>query len=166
MTNSNTPYAVFAAELAKAGDQPQASFKAMHELANAIVGTKLFTILALDHAGGVMQRLYSDNHELYPVPGADAIGDTVWEQTIIGKREALVLNSAAALAAVLPEYPKLEALGCKSMLNLPIVVDGISIGTLNMLNAEGHFTEGRVAEAYALTAAAATCLLLAKETAD
>lgn len=166
MTNSTNPYAVFAAELAKTGDQPQTTFKALHELANKVVGTKLFTILALDHEGGFMHRLYSDNLELYPVPGADAIGDTVWEQTIIGKREALVLNSAEALAAVLPEYPKLEALGCKSMLNLPIVVDGVSIGTLNMLNVEGHFTDECVAEAYALTAAAATCLLLTKETSN
>lgn len=166
MTNPTNPHAAFAAELAKVSGQPEVAYKALHELTNRVIGTKLFTILSLDYDAGVMRRLYSDNLELYPVPGADPIGDTVWEQTIIGKREPLVLNSADALKAVLPEYPKLEALGCKSMLNLPIVVFGSSIGTLNMLNVEGHFTDERVAEAYALTAAAATCLLMTKETAN
>ena len=166
MNNPTDPHAVFASALAEAGGQPHRAFEALHELANQVVGTRLFTILALDHEAGFMRRLYSDNTELYPVPGADAIGDTIWEQTIIGKREPLVLNTAKALGDVLPEYPKLAALGCHSMLNLPVVVAGVSIGTLNMLHAEGHFTPECVAKAYALTAAAATCLLMSKETAN
>lgn len=162
MNDRTNPYAAFAAELAPAAEQPLRAYRALHALANEIVGARLFTILALDYDAGVMRRLYSDHKDLYPVPAADAIGDTVWEQTIIGKREALVLNSAEALKAVLPEYPSLEALGHKSMLNLPIVVWGTSIGTLNMLNVEGHFTPERVAKAYELTTAAALCLLLAR----
>lgn len=166
MTDAKDPHIAFASALAEPGGQPQRAYEALRALTNAVVGTKLFTILALDHAGGYMHRLFSDNLELYPVPGADAIGNTVWERTIIGKRQPLVLNTAAELAAVLPEYPKLAALGCHSMLNLPIVVGGVSIGTLNMLGGEGHFSPERVARAFSLTAAAATCLLMSKETAN
>lgn len=166
MNNLADPHAAFAASLAQGADQPQIAYGALHVLADQLVGTKLFTILELDHKAGFMRRLYSDNTQLYPVPGADPIGDSVWERTIIGKRQPLVLNTAKELGAVLPEYPKLAALGCHSMLNLPIVVCGLSIGTLNMLNDEGHFTPERVAQAYSLTAAAATCLLMSKEPAN
>jgi GAF domain-containing protein len=160
LTTLSDPHAIFAAAMAEPENQPEVAYAALHALANTLVGTTIFTILALDLEEGLMYRAYSDTQDLYPAPGVDEIGDSIWEQTLIEKREALVLNSAAEVASLLPEHEALFARGAKSMLNLPIVVAGTTIGTLNMLNVEGHFTPEVVAKAYALSAAAAVVLVL------
>jgi GAF domain-containing protein len=152
----------FSLALAQKNGHPRAAFSALHALADAVVGANLFTVLLLDYEQGVMRRLYSSDKVIYPEGGADPIGDTLWERTIIGEQKPLVMEDYQALRQLLPEHETLRALGLGAMLNLPIVVGGKTIGTLNMLHEDGRYTPERVAAAEALKPAAVTMLLLAQ----
>lgn len=150
----------FSHALAQNSGHPRAGFSALHALADAVVGANLFTVLLLDYEHGVMRRLYSSDKVIYPEGGADPIGDTLWERTIIGEQKPLVMKDYQALRQLLPEHETLRALGLGAMLNLPIVVAGKTIGTLNMLHDDGRYTAERLAAAEALKPPAATMLLL------
>jgi hypothetical protein len=148
-----------AAAMAEPTNQPGASFAALHALAEVLVGARMFTVLAFDFPRNFARRLYSTQEAIYPVGVDDPIADTIWEQTLIGRRQPLVLNDRAALATLLPNTEELAALGCDAMLNQPVVVAGQTIGALNMLHQAGHYTPERVAAAQALSPAAAAILL-------
>ena len=147
------------AEAIALADQPQAGFAALHLLAEAVVGAKMFTVLAFDFPNNVMVRLYSTNEAIYPTNAADPITDSIWERTLIGERRPLVLNDPEAMATLLPNVPELVDLGCEAMLNLPVVIAGKTIGAVNMLAETGRYTAERVESAKALAPAAAALIL-------
>ena len=152
-------HSALAAALAAPANQPDASFAALAALADDLAGARLFTVLAFDFPRGVARRLYSTHQLIYPVGVDDPISDTIWERTLIGERRPLVFNDREALATLLPNTEELAALGFGAMLNLPVVVGGQTIGTLNMLHQTGRYTPERVAAAQALSPAAAAMLL-------
>ncbi len=157
---TNSPQAALAFALAQPEDQPDAGFAALQRLAEAEIGARLFTVLAFDFPRQVMVRRFSTNTAIYPVGVEDPITDTIWERTLIGARQPLVLNSPAEMATLLPNVPELAALGCEAMLNLPVVVAGQALGAINLLERSGRYTPERVATAQALLAPAAAAILL------
>lgn len=148
-----------AAAIADPAGQPARSFAALRALADTLVGARMFTVLAFDFARNVMVRTYSSNEAIYPVDAADPITDTIWERTLIGERQPLVLNSPEAMATLLPNVAELLGLGCEAMLNMPIVVAGKAIGAINLLDRAGRYTPDRVEAATALVPGAAAILL-------
>lgn len=154
-----SPAADFAAALARPDNQPEAGFAALHAYAAALVGAKIFTVLAFDLRRQEVTRRFSSDPRLYPVGVTDKLYDTIWERTLIGEKKPLVLNDHAALASLLPEADRLKAIGAEAMLNLPVVVAGDVLGALNMLHDSGRYTPARVAEAQALVPGAAVLLL-------
>lgn len=156
MTTSHT---AFAAALASAEGQPQKSFDALYALADATVGAKMFTVLVFDFPNGIARRVYSSIESIYPTGVTDPIGDTIWEKTLIGDKQPLVLNDPKAMATLLPNVDELTAHGFAAMLNVPVVVAGQPLAALNMLAESGHYTPERIEAAKALGPAAAAILL-------
>ena len=60
------------------------------------------------------------------------------------------------------DFELIRSLGCESVINVPIVVDGDVLGTINCLHEAGFYTPERVAAADALKLPGAACLLLNK----
>ena len=59
-------------------------------------------------------------------------------------------NTVEQFAALFPDHAQIRALGCESVINVPLIVGGAVLGTVNILDAAGHFTPERVAAALAL----------------
>ena len=78
-----------------------------------------------------------------------------------GRHETFVANTIEEIAAVFPDHELIQSLGCESCLNLPIVVAGQVMGTLNCLHEAGHYTADRVAAADTLKQPGALALLVA-----
>ena len=91
--------------------------------------------------------------------------DNIWTQTVLAGQQAYVGNSIEALAEVFQDWEKIQSLGLGSCLNLPIIVGGQVLGTLNCLNVAGHFTPERVAAADQLKLPGAVAFLLARQNA-
>ncbi len=155
-------FAPFVAAMAGPNASP-AVFKALAQLAYDVLDLKQFTIMTVDQKRGVAARIFSDDPVPYPVGGEKPILDTIWTKTVLERQETFVGNTIEDLAEVFPDWEKIQSLGLESCLNLPIIIDGNVMGTLNCLNVAGHFTPERVAAANQLKLPGAAAFLLAAQ---
>ena len=156
---STDPLAAFADALATYRTEHDVG-AALHRLAVATVGAKLFTMTADNPAGGYVRRVYSSDETAYPVLGTKPI---VFDDTYRKMTEERFVYVANSVEAMRPDFPDLDlivSLGCGSAINMPIVAGGEMLGSVNLLDAEGHYTAERVAAAKALTAPAIACFLI------
>lgn len=143
-------------------NQPAATFEALERLVDSVIGVRLFTLMEIDPARGVARRNYSNMPEAYPVSGEKPLEPGAWSEQVEQRHETFVANSIEEIAAVFGDHELIQSLGCESCLNLPIVVGGKAIGTLNCLHVAGHYTPERISAAEELKHAGATAFLLAR----
>jgi GAF domain-containing protein len=152
----------FLAALAET-DQPRAVFAALETIAKETVGTILFTAMTHDTVEMRSLRVYSGNEEAYPVSGWKPLREGPWKSTVLDGKRPFSALTIEDIAVVFPDWPLIQSLGCESAMNLPVIVAGKVIGTLNLLDVKGHYTPARVEEAKALTPYAAIAFLLAAQ---
>ena len=143
-----------------APNHPQATFAALEALVQDTIGVKLFTLMTLQHAERRVRRCYTNMPEAYPVSGEKVMEPNAWADQVIERHEIFVANSAKEIAAVFPDQPLIHSLGCDSCINIPVVIAGQVVGTLNCLHGAGHYTPERVAAAEALKEPGAIAFLL------
>ena len=127
----------------------------------ATIGTRLFTVMAVDMARGVARRVYSGRPDVYPVLGEKPLTASRWTEVVLDRQETFAANTIQDIAQVFPDHDLILSLGCESCLNLPIVIGGRLRGTLNCLDVAGHYTSDRVALAQTLKPAGALAFLMA-----
>ena len=155
-----TDLAPFVATLASSNPL-EASCQALRQLAYDVLDLKQFTMMTFDQEHGVAQRIFTDDAVAYPVGGEKPILENIWTETVLVRHQTFVGNSIEDLAAVFPDWEKIQSLGLESCLNLPVIVGNKVIGTLNCLNVAGHFTPAKVNAASQLVLPAAAIFLLA-----
>lgn len=149
-----------AAALAAAEGQPGAALAALGRLAQEATGATLVTVMTSDPATGEAERIWTNRPDAYPVSGRKPMNPTRWSETVLDRQETFVANTIGEIAEVFPDHPLILSLGCESVVNLPAVVAGEVLGTLNCLGPRGHFTPERLRAAEALRLPAAAVLLL------
>lgn len=142
-------------------NQPQATFQALEALVDQTIGVKLFTMMQIDRARGVAWRNYTNMPKAYPASGAKPMQDNAWSDLVEKRQQTFVANSIEEIAAVFPDHDLIQSLGCESCINIPIVITGQVVGTLNCLHAAGHYTPARVAASETLKQPGALAFLLA-----
>ena len=128
---------------AKSSDE---SWSALCKLSACIAGHKLFTVMTVDMGAGLARRAFSDHPLEYPVSGAKPIHRDSWFDIVHGQRRSFVANTLDDIAKVFPDFELIGSLGCGSVLNLPIILEGELAATINILNAEHYYTVERVGE--------------------
>jgi GAF domain-containing protein len=153
-------YTKFVAAVAEAGTQPDKAYAALEALTKELVGVKLFTIMTSDTTEKLSERIYSNMPEAYPVSGTKPYNETHWSDITLNQKKTFVANTIKDIADVFDDHELIKSLGCESVINVPIIVDGEVIGTLNCLHDEGFYTEDRIQAAEALKLPGAVCMLL------
>ena len=148
------------AALAQKDGQPAAALHALGLLAEQITGAKLVTLMTSDTTTREAQRIWSNMPDDYPVMGTKPMNETYWSRIVLEEHNTFVANDIDAIAEVFTDHQQIAALGCASVINLPIIVGGTVLGTINCLDAAGYFTPDRVAEADNLRLPAAAVFLL------
>jgi hypothetical protein len=133
----------FRAALA-APDQPPPVFVALQAIVGQEVGARLFTLMTFDAPTGLSRRIHSSHPREYPVAGLKPVPVGLWSRTVIEERKTFVANSIEAIAEVFPDHELIRSLGCGSVVNLPVVFNGMVIGVANALDTFGHYTPERV----------------------
>lgn len=128
--------------------------------AEELLGTRLVTFMTLDPETGWMARLYTNMPDHYPTSAGKPFNPTHWSDIVVRDKKTFVANTLEEVAAVFDDHALIASLGCGSVLNLPILIDGRVWGTLNVLEAEGHMTPDVIARAQSLRTAGAAILLL------
>ncbi len=142
--------------------QPESAFDALAKLSDQVVGAKLFTVMANEPNEGLSERLYTNMPEAYPVSGTKPYNRTYWSQVTLEQQQIFVANTIEEIAEVFDDYELIRSLGCESVINIPIVVGGEVIGTINCLHEKNYYSPERIEAAKQLVVAGALCLLLAK----
>ena len=147
--------------IALASADPAAALTAFEALVQARVGARLFTIMRFAAATGLSRRIWTNAPEVYPVGGEKPLPDNAWTGHVIHQRRDWVGNTPDEVAAMLFDHETIARLGCGAALNMPVVVAGEVLGTVNLLDAAGHFTPQRLAAARALRVPAAAVMMRA-----
>ncbi len=156
-------YSSFEQEISNANDL-SATWMALQKLSKAIAGHKLFTVMTVDMDAGLARRAFTSHPKDYPVSGTKPILRDHWFDIVHGEKRSFVANTIADIAKVFPDSKLIASLGCGSVLNLPVVLRGALVATINMLDAEQHYTPARVAAAEAMLAIPAKlCVALAAQ---
>ena len=128
-------------------------------MTKAEVGHRLFTVTLVDMAAGLARRAYSNHPAEYP--GTKPIHRDAWFEIVHREKRNFVANSIEDIAEVFPDHALIASLGCGSVINLPVVLEGDLVAKINLLDAAGHYTLQRVALAEAeLAIAARLCFSL------
>ena len=155
-----TDYTSFTQRLAVG--TPEDAYAALADLAEEVIGVKLFTLLMSDTAANVSRRFYSNMPDAYPVSGTKPRPTNDWAAHVLDRAETFVMNDIETIAKTFFDHELINSLGCQSCINIPVVVGGDVLGTINCLHEAGHYTPERVAASEALKLPGAACFLLAR----
>jgi GAF domain-containing protein len=126
------------AALAAAG-QPHTLFAALDRATQASPGHRLLTLNSTD--GRHIARAYSSRPAEYAVGGRKTVGATAWDDLVIRGGKPFLGPDRAAIRGAFPDAPLIESMGLGAVINIPVVYDGRTIGTMNLLDAEHRYTE-------------------------
>lgn len=102
-------------------------------------GYDVLTVLAPNEAGDRLVRLYSSDLGLYPLGEADVVEDNKWFRRLFLDLQPVIANGATAIADWLPEVLDPTALHFSALVNMPIVIDGATLGLINLTKRAGAF---------------------------
>src|SRR5262245_45063341 len=124
--------------------QPAPLFAALDRGLGAVLGHKLFTVLAHDAAAGHSERRYTSRPDAYPVGGRKPLPPSDWARQVFHDQRAFIGRTAADIERVFADHALIASLGCASVLNLPVKYDGHILGTVNLLHEEAWYGEADV----------------------
>jgi len=131
---------------------PSQTFAALHQAAQTRAGARLFTVTVQDAAAGVVRRAYTSHPADYPVSGTKPLQHDAFSQQVLVEGRPFVANTTAEFAHLFFDHEQINALGCHAAMNIPVTSGGAVLGTINILDVEGHFTPARIAALNALVA--------------
>jgi len=122
-------------------ERPPRIFRVMETLAADVIGHRLFTIMRFDPKGDEVERVYTSLPATYPVGGRKAKKDTAWSDHVLRDMKVFRGNTPDDIRAAFDDHATIASLGLGSVLNIPLVLAGRCLGTMNLLHEAGWYTE-------------------------
>ena len=140
-----TPELVALARAAAGEADPVAVFRAAEAASIALIRHRLFTVLFVVPGGAEVERVYSSDPAAYPLTGRKRMGPTPWGDHVLAQGRCWMGNTADDIRWAFPDHALIASLGCAACINVPVREGGVVIGTLNILDAAGAYTQDDVA---------------------
>ncbi|MBP0639735.1 GAF domain-containing protein [Cupriavidus sp. AcVe19-6a] len=128
------------ATLCQSGAASQTVWSSLDAVLGEVFGHKLFTVLLFDGAGERVVRVYSSRPEINPVGGIKPVTPSMWTTKVLIDGQPYIGGSKSDLREVFPDFETLWAIGCESVLNIPIRHAGKVVGSLNLLDGPANYT--------------------------
>ena len=125
--------------------QPADVYQAVDKVLAERVGHGLFTMLIRTPDGQEVSRVYSTNTVAYPLAGRKRMGPTPWGDLVLERQQCYLARDAEGIRWAFPDHALIASLGLASAINVPLVAMGRVLGTINLLDAAGRYTEDDVA---------------------
>jgi uncharacterized protein YbcI len=122
------------------GDRP-ALYKAVEDGLQKLIGHKLFTLLMVLPGAREVQRIWTNNPKAYPITGRKTMGDTPWGDLVIRQRKPFLGKDMDAIRWAFFDHELIASLGLGSAINVPVCRQGELLGTIAILDVEGHMDE-------------------------
>jgi GAF domain-containing protein len=152
-------FQAFTDALATCNDDLGKVYIGLQDLAQQVVGHKLFTLMTVDRNTGEAARIYSNMPDVYPIFGRKPPNESHWRTQVIENHQTFVANDIDTIATVFDDHELIRSLGCESVINVPVIIAGQVIGTINCLAEAGHYSDERVTASQALILPGAACFL-------
>ena len=153
------PHLEAVARAVREAGQPDQGFRALDRAMGAAIGHKLFTVLLHYPEARESERRYTNQPAAYPVGGRKPVTASAWTERLFVERRPYIGVSAEDIRAVFFDHQLILSLGCASVLNVPVVWDGRTLGTINLLHEAGWYDEGDVSVAQIFAALVTPALL-------
>jgi hypothetical protein len=128
-----------------------ADFASVEAAARQRVGVRLFTVLAWDDGRGALHRVHTSHPVQYPTSGEKIFSrEAPWIRQVVVEQQPYLGMDRTAVASVFGDHELIASLGCGAVINVPVVDGDLTLGVLNLLDAEGAYGEGSVAAALPL----------------
>jgi len=127
---------------------------ALEALVQREVGAVIFSCSVFDIAAGQARRIYTNQPAAYPVSGLKDITPNAWTRQVLENRKTFVANTPEEIRDIFPDHATIAALGCGSVVNMPVCLSGHFLGTVNVLNEAYYYRPPIVARLNQLRAAA------------
>ena len=114
-------------------------FAAGAETAADLIGHRLFTVMTFDAPSMQVQRIYSSNVPAYPPGVSKNKRDTAWGRQVLHQGLPYIGHNATDIKENFSDYEIILDLGLASILNIPVRHNGVTLGTMNLLNTEGFY---------------------------
>lgn len=115
--------------------------------AHPVLGHTLCTVNRYDPERMALARLYSSNPQAYPPGGGKDKRGTPWGRHVLLERRLFVGEGVQAIRQAFDDHAAIEALGLRSVINVPLVARGSCLGTLNFLMPWERVGDDRIAAA-------------------
>lgn len=123
----------------------ETAFAALHQAIIDKVGIREMTISMLDHEKQLARRAYTSNAEVYPVSGLKPMTVDLWSEAVLDQGKTFVTNSTEELIPHFFDHEVINSLGCEAVTNIPLKSAHGVVGTVNLMDRAGYFTDERVA---------------------
>ncbi|MDQ2149114.1 GAF domain-containing protein [Alcaligenaceae bacterium C4P045] len=117
---------------------------------------RFLSVLLFAPEAGTLTRLYSSDPETYPIGGEKRVDQTPASQRALTSRTPFLANDLFEVERFYGDAQQIAAMGCGSVLNVPVHLFGTAYGSINVLGAAGAFSSAHVAY---LTIIAQMCTL-------
>jgi hypothetical protein len=125
-------------------DQPAATFRALDGLLANLVGHRLFTALLYHPKAAMAERLYSSRPDIYPASGTKALEHAPAMKRVLTSGAPYIGWDAGDIERDFPDHDRIFALGCGSVLNMPVHWQGEVLGQVNLLHEARHFEKAHL----------------------
>jgi GAF domain len=153
------PHLLAVARAMRSPASPEAALTALDAAMGATIGHKLFTCLLHHPAARESERRYTNQPAAYPVGGRKPVPDSAWARRLFVEREPYIGYTADDIREVFFDHVLIASLGCASVLNVPVVHDGRTLGVLNLLHEARWYDEADAPLAQVFAALAAPAFL-------
>ena len=140
-------------------DQPMATFRALDAAMDAVIGHTYVTVLLYHADLQETERFYSSNLEAYPIAGRKDVRPTAWTEKLLINQECYIGYDSGDIKEFFFDHELIHSLGCDAILNVPVVYDGVTLGTINLVHEAGWYEEGDTEIALTIASIAAPAFL-------
>ncbi|MDN7180490.1 GAF domain-containing protein [Caballeronia sp. SEWSISQ10-4 2] len=130
------------------GEAPDVFWKNLERTLQDAFGHRLFTVLAYDPQSRLLERVYSTRPDFNPVGGRKRVTKSMWTRHVLEDGKIFRGSTREDIKAVFSDYEVLWANGCESVLNIPVRKQGVTIGSLNLLDRAGQYNDALIELAY------------------
>jgi GAF domain-containing protein len=133
-------------------EKPPAIYRVIDEVGAEVIGHQLFTIMRLVPGTIEVERVYTNNPEVYPVGGRKKKADTSWARHVLEDMKSFRADRAEEIRAAFDDHQTILRIGIGSILNVPVVFNQRCLGTVNFCHGAGWYNQADEAVARVLAA--------------
>ena len=144
-------------------DQPAVTFRALDRLLADVVGHRLFRRCFIIRKPGWRSGSTAAGRIIYPASGTKALEQTPAMKRVLTSGTPYLGEDAGDIERDFPDHDRIFALGCGSVLNMPVRWKGEVLGQINLLHEARHFGKAHLPIVEAMAQIVVPAFLIAAE---